>query len=105
MWRTATVHKMVSRPLHDHDYALVVELLHEMRRRSGLTQVALAKRLGVDQSLVSKVERKERRLDVAELRRVCTALGVSLGEFVERFESAIKVGRKSRTTPPRRGKI
>lgn len=64
----------------------MVRLVRDLRLEAGVTQVELARRLGVDQSLVSKVERRERRLDVAELRRVCSALGVSLGEFVTRLE-------------------
>lgn len=80
---------MVPRPLHDRDYGVLVQLLRDVRVERGLTQVELAERLGVDQSLVSKVERRERRLDVAELRRVCVALGVPLTDFVTRFERAL----------------
>lgn len=80
--------------MHDDDYALLVELVRAVRLEAGVTQVELAKRLGVDQSLVSKVERRERRLDVAELRRVCIALGTSLCTFVERFE--IEVVRRAK---------
>lgn len=80
---------MVLRPLHDRDYGVLAQLLRDVRVERGLTQVELAERLGVDQSLVSKVERRERRLDVAELRRVCAALGIPLTEFVARFERAV----------------
>lgn len=80
---------MVPRPLHDRDYGILVQLLRDVRLERGLTQVELAERLGVDQSLVSKVERRERRVDAAELRRVCEALGIPLTEFVERFERAV----------------
>lgn len=80
---------MVPRPLHDREYRVLVRLLRELRVEKGVTQVELAARLKIDQSLVSKVERRERRLDIAELRRVCVALGVPLAEFVERFERAL----------------
>lgn len=40
-----------------------------MRRQAGLTQAALAGKLGVAQSLVAKVENAERRLDVVEFVR------------------------------------
>lgn len=80
---------MMPRPLHDDDYAKLVLLLRDVRKEAGVTQVDLARRLGIDQSLVSKVERQERRLDVAELRRVCIALGIPLSEFVARFEAAV----------------
>jgi transcriptional regulator with XRE-family HTH domain len=80
---------MVLRPLHERDYRVFVQLLRDVRVERGLTQVELAAILGVDQSLVSKVERRERRLDIAELRRVCAALSIPLTEFVERFELAL----------------
>lgn len=85
---------MASRPLHDPEYAVVVQVLRDLRHECGFSQVELAQRLGVDQSFVSKVERKERRLDVAELRRACLALGTSLGDFVERLERTFKSRRK-----------
>ena len=49
-------------------------LLVEARRDAGLTQVALAKKLGRPQSFVSKFERGERRLDVTEFLDVARAL-------------------------------
>ena len=51
-------------------------LLVQARRDAGLTQVALAKKLGRPQSFVSKFERGERRLDVAEFLDVARALGI-----------------------------
>lgn len=81
--------QMVPYPLHDHDYSVFVQVLRDLRLEIGITQVELAERLQVDQSLISKVERRERRLDVAELRRVCVALGVPLTDFVLRFEQAL----------------
>jgi len=50
------------------------ELLTTARRRSGLTQVDLAKRLKRPQSFVSKFETGERRLDVIEFLDVARAL-------------------------------
>ena len=80
---------MMTRPLHQRDYAVLVKVLRDHRIELGVTQVQLAERLQVDQSLVSKVERRERRIDLAELRRVCIALGVPLTDFVARFELAL----------------
>jgi transcriptional regulator with XRE-family HTH domain len=77
---------MVSHPLHDPEYQVLVRVLKALRNELGVTQVELARRLDVEQSLISKAERRERRLDVVELRRVCIALGIQLSDFVERFE-------------------
>ena len=44
------------------DYTLFLELLHNARKRAGLTQEQVAERLGKTQSFISKCERGERRL-------------------------------------------
>jgi len=61
-------------------------LLRAVRSSAGLTQAEVAERLKQPQSFVSKYESGERRLDLVELRQICKALGISLGEFVRRFE-------------------
>lgn len=65
------------------------DLLRQVRLEAGLRQVDLAERLGHPQSLVSKYESGERRLDLLELREVCEAAGISLEEFVRRFEESL----------------
>jgi hypothetical protein len=65
----------------------------------GLTrgQVGLANRLGTTQSLVSKCERGERRLDPIELRRWVMELGLSFPEFIAEFEARLR-GRKGKAS-------
>lgn len=53
----------------------LVSVLVDARRRSGLTQWDLAKRLGKDQSFVSIVEGGQRRVDVIEFVAIARALG------------------------------
>lgn len=65
-------------------------LLRQTRLESGLRQVDLAGRLGQPQSFVSKYESGERRLDLPELRQVCKALGISLQEFIRKFEDSLE---------------
>jgi transcriptional regulator with XRE-family HTH domain len=65
-------------------------LLRQMRTEAGLTQTEIAQRLGQPQSFVSKYESGERRLDVLELRGVCAVVGVSLADFVQRLEQALR---------------
>lgn len=65
----------------------VRNLLRDFRVSKGLRQVDVAERLGEPQSFVSKYESGERRLDFAEVAAVCEVLGVSLMEFVRRFEA------------------
>ena len=46
------------------------------------------------QSFVSTYESGERRLDLMELKQVCKALGVSILDFVERFEKPKRGSRR-----------
>lgn len=82
--------------LHSQDQQLFLELLIELRSAAQLTQVGLAEKLAWEQTHISRVERGVRRLDVLELRRWVSALGLSLPEFIEKFEQ-----RLSSNTPPR----
>ena len=66
------------------------ELLRKVRADAGLRQEDLAKRLGVPQSFISKYESGERRLDFVEVRSVCKAIGLSLGDFVRMFEESLE---------------
>lgn len=62
------------------------QLLTEARQNAGLTQVALAKKLGRPQSFVSKFERGERRLDVIEFLDVAHALSIDPGRIIGELE-------------------
>jgi transcriptional regulator with XRE-family HTH domain len=64
-------------------------LLRSVRSESGLTQAQVAERLELPQSFVSKYESGERRVDLVELRQICKALGISLGDFIRRFEKDV----------------
>ena len=59
-----------------NDYRAVIAALVRVRKEKRITQVQLAEALRVPQSLISKVERCERRLDIAELLHICEALDV-----------------------------
>lgn len=78
---------MTKRRAHGLRNALPV-LLREIRSEAGLSQVALAKRIGRPQSFVSKYESGARRLDVVELFEICVACGVTLTRFGARLERA-----------------
>jgi len=60
-------------------YAAFVEVMKEARANAGLTQAELAERLNQPQSLISKNERRERRIDVVEFLELAGALGVDPG--------------------------
>jgi transcriptional regulator with XRE-family HTH domain len=64
-------------------------LLKELRQKSAIRQVDMAKRLDVPQSFVSKYESGARQLDILELRQICKILGISLQDFVKKLEERI----------------
>lgn len=69
--------------------AILRSLLRQIRAEAGLRQQDLADRLQQPQSFVSKYEIGERRLDLLEVREICSACGITLRDFVERFEARL----------------
>jgi transcriptional regulator with XRE-family HTH domain len=57
-----------------------------------MTQQELAVLLECDQTYVSKYENKQRRLDIIELRDICSILGTDLLSFIRDFERIITSG-------------
>lgn len=76
--------------IHMANQKLLRELLRQVRSDAGLRQVDLAERINQPQSFVSKYESGERRLDVLELRQICSVMGISLGEFVHKLEESLR---------------
>lgn len=75
----------VSRSLHSFGNEVFRTLLAEERLKRGLTQVALAGQLACPQSVISKVERGDRRLDFVEFMTWAAALGLDVTAFIERY--------------------
>lgn len=71
------------------EHRILLELLKKTRIKAGFRQVDLAKKLNVPQSMISKYEVGERRIDLLELREICAALGVSLLQVVEQLEDLL----------------
>ncbi len=53
----------------------LLALITQARKNAGITQAALAEKLGRPQSFVSKIESGERRLDVVEFLEVARLIG------------------------------
>jgi transcriptional regulator with XRE-family HTH domain len=68
----------------------LLSLLRELRVRAGIRQVDMVRALGKPQAFVSYYESGARRLDLLELRQVCKVLGVSLPDFVRKFEKLLQ---------------
>ena len=54
---------------------LLAEVLSEARKEAGLHQTDVAARIGSDQSIISNIERGQRRIDVVEFRDFALAIG------------------------------
>ena len=78
------------------EYEAFLSLLKQARLDRGLSQVELAARLGINQSVVSKNERGERRMDVLELRQWCRAVEVPFVDFVAVLEDTLSGRRRKR---------
>lgn len=59
----------MSKSAYSKDYKTIIERLKTARIEVGLSQQAIANKLGKPQSYISKIESGERRLDVAEMKR------------------------------------
>jgi transcriptional regulator with XRE-family HTH domain len=84
----------MEKSIHSAQYAIFLNALRTMRKRAGLNQTELARRIGETQSFVSKCERGERRIDVVELRTFCKAFKISLTDFVDALEQSLLGCRK-----------
>ena len=60
----------------------MISLLREKRESMGITQIQLAEKLNVGQTIISKIETCERRLDVIELMSICCAIKVCFIDFI-----------------------
>jgi len=76
--------------LHEESYRELVQYLIEIRRKAKITQIELGTALGKPQSYVSKVETRERRIDLIEftawVRAVGTEPHIAYAHVLERIE-------------------
>jgi len=90
----------MEKSIHGDEYLTVISLLKELRKAAGFTQVQMSELLNQTQSLYSKYERGEVRLDIIQLRIIAAKLGLTLTEFSEMLEQRLKTAarRESRRT-------
>ncbi|MEI9899158.1 MAG: helix-turn-helix transcriptional regulator [Hyphomicrobium sp.] len=58
----------------DEPYIEIIDRLIARRKELGMSQAELAAAYGEDQPFVSRIERRQRRIDVWEFVRLCRAL-------------------------------
>jgi hypothetical protein len=74
-------------PLSSDLYGRIVRLLVEARKAAGVRQVDIADALQRPQSFVSKYEKRERILDVAEFIVICRLISVDPYKVLKKAES------------------
>lgn len=75
--------------LYKKRWKIFREILRMERKSHNFSQESLAKKLGIEQSYISKTEIGDRRLDVIELLEYCDAMGLTLTDFVFRMEGKL----------------
>lgn len=75
----------MKKSLREQMYVAFTSLLRDERKKAGLTQAMLAKKLRRPQSYVSKYERGDRRLDVIEFIEIARAIKFDPNEFLRRL--------------------
>jgi transcriptional regulator with XRE-family HTH domain len=73
----------MSRTIQSPRHRALAALLAEERKKAGLTQAVVAKRLGRHQSFVATVESGQRRIDVIELIEFAAAIGFDASTVIK----------------------
>lgn len=72
----------IGKSVHSPEHVAFCDLMVEARKRAGLTQHEVAKRLRKPQSFVAKYEGGERRIDVVEFLTITRAIGADPAKIV-----------------------
>ena len=75
---------------HKSEYRLFTSWIRDARLRANLTQEEVAAAWGTTQSVISKIERGERRLDLVQFISYCEVLDVSPEDEFRRVLIAIR---------------
>jgi transcriptional regulator with XRE-family HTH domain len=75
--------------VYRREYQILLLCLHDARKKAGITQVEVAKRLKRTQPYVHKIETGQRRMDVVQLRDFCDVFGIDFVEFIVKYNEAV----------------
>lgn len=78
--------------IHSPSFGLVIDAVVAGRKAMGLTQVELAEIWKKPQSVIARLEAKERRLDVIEFLELCVILGLNPNEIITNAHNHLKAG-------------
>src|SRR5690606_16194540 len=67
------------------------KLIRRLRRENKLTMVDFAKQIGLSQPSLSRIESGNQEITFSLLERICTALNISMGDFLYALEGESKL--------------
>lgn len=67
------------------------KLIRRLRRENKLTMVNFAKQIGLSQPSLSRIESGNQEITFSLLERICTALNISMGDFLYALEGESKL--------------
>lgn len=73
----------MNKSVYSKDYKEIINRLKAARIEIGLAQQEVADKLGKPQSFISKIESGERRLDVAEIKKIATIYKKDVSFFIK----------------------
>jgi transcriptional regulator with XRE-family HTH domain len=75
-----------TKAIHTPGYRSLVALISGTRRRQGLSQAELGRRMRLSRQTVQKIETCEVRLDLVRYIALCRILGLNAGQLLGRLE-------------------
>lgn len=76
-----------------NDLKITGKKIKDLRQKNGFSQQSIAYFLGVDQSLISKVENGKRALSVDMIEKICNLFGIEHSDFEHETEVVPPVSR------------
>ena len=73
----------MNKSVYTKEYKSIIERLKKGRIEAGLAQQAVADKLGKPQSYISKIESREIRLDVAEIKKFAVIYKKDVSFFIK----------------------
>lgn len=84
------------KPIYSKELKILVEQIREARLAAGLTQTELAQHLGKkSHTAVVKLEQGQVRVELLELRRICSICRVPFRDFIDRLENDLEKTERS----------
>lgn len=71
----------MAKSVYSRESKILAEFLANARKRAGLLQAEVAQKMSNDQTIISKIESGQRRIDVVEFHDYAKAIGHDPAEF------------------------